>query len=269
MKKVAHILSYYPGREGLTSFCRGLGLAFEGVKNWSVPIISFRGRATRNERAREPDVIKFPHFAKHPFQLPRKFLEALDQGNLQLDGAVLHGTFSPQVFALARALKKRGIPYIFMPHDPYVDELLKHHAFRKRVYWHLCEKWVITNATAVQLLSASHEEALRELGVKTSTFVVANGCDPSELKHLPEKVRVPGGEQDFRIQYLGRMDRNHKGLDLLIRAYALFLRDLGGDALVKLVLSGNDWHDRGYLENLAESLGLGDRIEFTGRLEAL
>ena len=266
MKRVAHILSYFPGQEGLTSFCRGLGIAFEAVEELEVPIISFRGKPPKDSTGANPPVIKFPHQKRHPFQLPSSFLKALDSGELKLDGAVLHGTYSPQAFALARALKKRAIPYIFMPHDPYVAELVNHLAFRKWAYWHLCEKWVIKHAAAVQLLSVSHEEPLRRLGVKTPAFVVANGCDPSELKHLPANARVPGQEDDFRIQYLGRMDRNHKGLDLLIQGFALFSKSLGEEVPVKLILSGNDWHDRGFLEKLADSLGLGEKVEFTGRL---
>jgi len=142
MKRVAHILSYFPGQEGLTSFCRGLGRAFEELEGIEVPVITFRGKPPRNPSEANPPLIKFPHQRRHPFQLPDRFLEALDTGELELDGAVLHGTYSPQAFALARALQKRAIPYIFMPHDPYVAELVNHLALRKWAYWHVCEKWV-------------------------------------------------------------------------------------------------------------------------------
>ena len=266
--RVAHILSYYPGQEGLTSFCRGLGTAFVGFEEIEVPVITFRSRPPKNlELEQGPLLVRFPHQNRHPFDIPRSFLSSLDSGELKLDGAVLHGTYSPQVFALAKALRKRGIPYIFMPHDPYVEKLRKHHAIRKYVYWHLCEKWVIANAAAVQLLSAAHEAPLRELGSKTPVHILANGCDPEDLKKMGPDARVPGEREDFVIQYLGRMDRNHKGLDLLIRGYAKFLGKIPDDSKVRLVLSGNDWEDRQFLETLAEELRLGDRIEFTGRLE--
>jgi len=62
------------------------------------------------------------------------------------------------------------------------------------------------------------------------------------------------------------MDRNHKGLDLLIEGFALFLKEFGKEVPVKLILSGNDWYDRGGLEKFADSLGLGEKVEFTGRL---
>lgn len=266
MIRVAHILSYFPGQEGLTSFCRGLGSAFENVKGIEVPIITFRAKPVKESSGKEPLQIKFPHHNRHSFDLPRAFLDALDSKELDLDGAVLHGTYSPQVFALAKALHRRGIPYIFMPHDPYVRTLQKHKAFRKFCYWHLCEKWVIRNAVAIQLLSSDHERPLRELGMKTEVFNLANGCDLDDLVHLAADARIPGGEKDFRIQYLGRMDRNHKGLDLLIKGYSQFLGEVGSAEKIQLVLSGNDWEDRVFLEDLAKSLHLGEKIHFTGRL---
>lgn len=265
--KIAHILSYYPGQEGLTSFCRGLGKAFQAMSEIEVPIITFRFKASKvTHEDNGPIILKFPNRLRHPFSIPEEFLDALDRGELKLDGAVLHGTYSPQVFALAKALRKRGIPYIFMPHDPYVRSLRRHHAIRKFVYWHLCEKWVIKNAAAIQLLSPSHEKPLRELGCDTPVYILANGCDPEDRKFIADDTRVPGQSDDFVIQYLGRMDRNHKGLDLLIRGFAGFLGGLPQGAKVRLVLSGNDWEDRACLEALAGQLGIGERVLFTGRV---
>jgi len=268
MKGVAHILSYYPGQEGLTSFCRGLGTAFNELEGVEVPIITFRHKPPKSGEAKNgPLLLSYPCKKRHPFHIPKSFLNALDDGGLVLKGAVLHGAYSPQVYALARALKRRNIPYIFMPHDPYVKKLRRHHGVRKFMYWHLCEKWVIKNAAALQLLSSSHEAPLRELGCKTSVHTLPNGCDPRDLKMMGPETRRPGCSEDLVIQYLGRMDRNHKGLDLLIRGYAQFLDMIPEESKVKLVLSGNDWVDRGFLESLAEDLNLGNRIQFTGRLK--
>lgn len=266
MNRVAHILSYFPGQEGLTSFCRGLGSAFEEVGELDVPIITFRGKPAKEFTGREPPLIKFPHRKRHPFDLPASFLQALDSGELELRGAVLHGTYSPQVFALAKALYKRNIPYIFMPHDPYVKDLRRHKAIRKFAFWHLCEKWVIDRAAAIQLLSASHEGPLRELGRKTRVYTIANGCHPEDKKYVDPKARVPGEGDDFLIQYLGRMDRNHKGLDLLIRGFARFLSGVDESRKITLQLSGNDWVDRPFLESLAKDLGIANSVRFTGRL---
>jgi len=108
---------------------------------------------------------------------------------------------------------------------------------------------------------------LRELCCKVQVYTIANGCDPSDLEKIGSETRAPGKEDDFVIQYLGRMDRNHKGLDLLIRGFAEFASRRTPESRFRLVLSGNDWEDREFLESLADQLSLGDRIEFTGRLE--
>ena len=267
MRRVAHILSYFPGQEGLTSFCRGLGKAFEKVEGLEVPIISFRGKPPKDPTGANPLVIKFPHQKRHPFDIPRSFLAALDSGELRLDGAILHGTYSPQVFALAWALSTRKIPFIFMPHDPYALDLKRHRAIRKYVYWHLCEKWVIDHAAAIQLLAAKHEIPLRKMGVSAPVFTVANGCHPEDRKFIDPEARIPGQADDFLIQYLGRMDRNHKGLDLLIRGYAQFLSQVDDSESIMLQLSGNDWVDRPFLESLARKLGIPSQVRFTGRVQ--
>jgi glycosyltransferase involved in cell wall biosynthesis len=57
------------------------------------------------------------------------------------------------------------------------------------------------------------------------------------------------------------MDRNHKGLDLLIRAFGEVVKRHP----VELWLIGNDWHDRAYLESLAGELGLQNQVFFKGR----
>jgi glycosyltransferase involved in cell wall biosynthesis len=262
MMKVAHILSYYPGQEGLTSFCRGLGKALKNLDGVEVPIVTFRRKPPRVEEPEDgPVVLKYPHQGRHPFAIPQSFLDDLDDGSLVLDGAVLHGTYSPQVCAQARALRRRGIPYIFMPHDPYVKKLRRHHAIRKFVYWHLFEKPMIEGAAAVQILDEEHEHYLRELGCKVPTFVESNGCDPAALALLPATPHTPGSRDRLQLHFLGRMDRNHKGLDLLIEAFSR----LPSSWKVELVLTGNDWFDRGELENLARKLGIQDRVNFRGR----
>lgn len=266
MMRVAHLLSYFPGQEGLTSFCRGLGSAFEEIEGIEVPIISFRSRPAKEFTGREPPVIQFPCRKRHPFDIPKSFLTALDNRELALDGAVLHGTYSPQVFAQARALSKRRIPYIFMPHDPYVGDLRRHKVIRKWCFWHLCEKWVIDHAAAIQLLSASHEGPLRELGRTVPIHTIANGCHPEERFFSADDAKVPGESGPLVMQYLGRMDRNHKGLDLLIRGFALFLSEFKKTPDIFLRLSGNDWVDRPFLEKLAYQLGIENKVEFTGRL---
>lgn len=260
--KVIHFLPQYPGRDGTSAFGTGLVPALNRLENMNASILSLR--ADKREAPDGVETITYPRKSRNPFSLPDELLKDLQSGIVSADGFVLHGTFSPLTAMLGRRLKSFQIPYIFVPHDPYVDELLKHHRWRKRVYWSLFEKPLIEGAECVQLLAESHERSFREVGCSVPVFTVGNGCDPKMLEDLTGEECEPGRQNLVTFQYLGRMDRNHKGLDLLLEGFARFLKGLDSRRQVRLVLSGNDWTDRVWLEGLAEGLGIADRVEFTG-----
>jgi glycosyltransferase involved in cell wall biosynthesis len=255
--KVAHYMPGYPGCDGTTSFARGLSRAMNRLYPGSCGIISQKAKASH-----PGDLVHvYPGSWGFPFRLPAQLKNDLQSGALALDGMVLHGTYNPPMVAMARFLRQIGMPYVFVPHDPYPPGLRHHHRWRKLAFWHLFEKPMIEKAVAVQLLDESHEKFLRDLGCRVPVFVQPNGCEQESLASLPEDLHEPGTRKVLRIQYLGRMDRNHKGLDLLIRAFAKVV----GRHKVELWLIGNDWHDREYLEALSIKLGLSESVFFKGR----
>jgi glycosyltransferase involved in cell wall biosynthesis len=259
--KVLHFLPQYPGRDGTSAYGTGLVRALNRLRPGSAAIVS-----QRHDGRPAPDAVDVVNYAarRMAFGVPGNLRRDLATGRLSADGAILHGTFNPPMATLGRWLRKLGIPYLFIPHDPYVPGLMDHHRWRKLAYWHGFEKPLIEGARAVQLLDESHEAPLRALGCRVPVFTVPNGCDPAMLDLLEATPRVPGAGDPVRIQYLGRMDRNHKGLDLLLEGFALFLRSTVAPPAVELVLTGNDWTDRGWLEAFAGRLGIRERVRFTG-----
>jgi glycosyltransferase involved in cell wall biosynthesis len=248
-----HFLPHYPGRDGTSSFCTGLATALNRIAPESCLVVSAR----RDERPAPPGVpvIRYPVSRGGPFAVAPEFLRDLRENRHQVDVVMLHGTYNPPMATLGKQLRTFGIPYVFIPHDPYVRELTRHHVVRKAIYWQIFEKPLIEGALAVQLLDASHQEPLRKRGCQVPVFVVPNGCDPEVLKQPVTSSRVPGKEAEIQVLYLGRMDRNHKGLDLLLKGFALLLRDAEESRNgLRLVLTGNDWEDRPALERLAKSL---------------
>lgn len=122
-----------------------------------------------------------------------------------------------------------------------------------------------------RLLTAALTRALRDSALVT-------GCSALVLQdlrrhHPVDGVVVPNGvdldeaggpapDRDERtILAVGRLVRV-KGFDLLLRAFARARLDPG----TRLVIAG-DGPARGELERLAADLGVGDRVEFTGRLD--
>jgi len=231
----------------------------------SCPIITMRSGPMPDNRI--TPLLQYPATGRRSrFSLPRTLKEDIRSGRHRLEGIVLHGMFNPIAVRMGAYLKKIGVPYLFIPHDPYVAGILHHSRLKKLLWWHLFEKRFIENAVALQLLDESHEEPLRKLGCHVRTFVIPNGCEIATASQLSANARIPGSGNPIRLQFLGRMDRNHKGLDLLLEGFALYLKSPPADARpVELFLSGNDWHDRKELEELASRLGITGSVVFTGR----
>jgi len=259
--RVAQFVPHYPSVEGITAYCRGLSKEMNLISPGSCPVITLR--TDLKNLSGDEELLHYPHSSVNPMSLPAELIRDLEDNVHELDGVVLHGAYHPKLGMLRRHLTRIGIPYIFVPHDPYVGELMRHHAIRKWVFWHFFEKHTIREAVAVQLLAAEHEGPLRGLGFEVPTEVIPNGCELETLMEIPDLVRVPGKGKRIRIQFIGRMDRNHKGLDLLIEAFGDFVKKGGFDD-VDLILTGNDWEDRKELENLSIRLGLEGRVIFTG-----
>jgi glycosyltransferase involved in cell wall biosynthesis len=83
--------------------------------------------------------------------------------------------------------------------------------------------------------------------------VIPNGVEA-------EAFAVPaGGGED--IVFLGRLEQEQKGLDLLLDAYAQAGGQVGGQLLI-----AGDGPDRRKLERRAARLGITDRVRFLGRV---
>lgn len=168
---------------------------------------------------------------------------------------LLNGIFHPACFALGRALRRHGLPYVALPHDPYDRWMFRRNAHLKWPYWYLFERRHLREARAVQLLDRRHEAALRRLGVETPVIEAPNGVaerDPGSVRDRPR--------DSPSLVFLGRMDAYNKGLDTLIDAFARVAASEQGR--LSLTLRGPDWGDRARLERRAAALALEPRVEF-------
>jgi glycosyltransferase involved in cell wall biosynthesis len=108
------------------------------------------------------------------------------------------------------------------------------------------------------VISQSTRDDLVRRGIAAGHIdIVLCGLDHSLFR------RVPGIERDPlpTLVHFGRM-RRYKAIDVVIRALVVVRRRVSG---ARLVIIG-DGPDRARLERLARSLGLGDAVEFAGRM---
>src|SRR6185295_4818456 len=110
--------------------------------------------------------------------------------------------FHPACFALGRALRRHGVPYVANPQDPYDRWMFGRNAHLKWPYWYLFERRHLAQARAIQVLDLKHEAALRRLGIATPVIETPNGVCASAAPPLG-----PGGPRAVpSVVYLGRID---------------------------------------------------------------
>jgi glycosyltransferase involved in cell wall biosynthesis len=220
--------------------------------------------------AEGPSVQWFKGAGRNAFHVPEALLERLRNNQDELDLLVVHGSFNPRMPAVAKAARRAGIPYVVWQPGLYHPEIFKKHRWRKRAYIALSERPMLRAAAAVQVFSDRQTEWLRELGIYTPTFVTTLGVNPHELDEANLRSArlddvVPG--RSVRFLYLGRMDVHTKGLDLLLEAFSLGLRQKRLPEDARLIMVGPDQAGgRLQLQRMAEQLGIRGNIRFGGPL---
>jgi glycosyltransferase involved in cell wall biosynthesis len=99
----------------------------------------------------------------------------------------------------------------------------------------------------------------RDFGIEAPIVSIPQGVDSELLRrNTPKPHEAPAWV------YLGRLAVDQKGLDLLVKGYALLYEQRSGE-LPPLVLAGPDFREgKKQLEQLARSLGVTESIKFIG-----
>jgi glycosyltransferase involved in cell wall biosynthesis len=155
----------------------------------------------------------FGKLKKFDFGLPSRFFDWLNDlpaGSL----LHLHSVFAPPNAVIASTCRRRGIPYVFTPHDSYVPESMRTSRLRKLAYMALLERRVLDGASAIHALTSEGADCISRYSANRRITLIRNFIpdpDPALFRPLNER-------QGF--VFVGRMDVFQKGLDLLIPAYA-------------------------------------------------
>ncbi|HEY6225629.1 MAG TPA: glycosyltransferase [Verrucomicrobiae bacterium] len=190
------------------------------------------------------------------------------------DAVVVNGLWQFNSYGVYKALCSADTPYFIYPHgmlDPWFKGAypLKH--LKKIIYWKLIQHRVVANARAV-LFTCEQERILaretfrpyrcREMVVNYGTSAPTLSVEQREqfLQKFPETK----GKRC--LLFMGRIHEK-KGCDLLIRAFHNVLgRDESRNSF-HLIMAGPDERGlAGNLKSLAQSLGIADRITWTGML---
>ena len=203
----------------------------------------------------------------------RRLPENQDATDETPDCVHIHGIWSPTLMRRLTHWQKRGIPCVVTVHGMLEPWALAHKRLKKQVAWHLYQKRLLNQASALHATSEREAENLHKLGLKPPIAMIPWGVEiPEEAVELSvvgcqlsEDGEEMLGGTDLSPKtalFVGRIFPV-KGLPMLVEAWAR-LRPEGW----KMKIVGPD--EAGHLaevESLVRDAGLEGEFEFTGSLE--
>lgn len=166
-----------------------------------------------------------------------------------------HGVFSP----IHNLVAGFGKPYATTPHGGWnINVFEGRNRLIKKVWVGMSEKRFWSGARFVQATSDGEEKQLRRLPGLRQVEKIPNGVEMPPLESVSKQRDV--------WAYIGRLDVDLKGIDRMVRAYALCRKK--GVSLPKLVIAGPDHRGgRQFLIDLIAANGLEKDIELPGPVQ--
>lgn len=200
---------------------------------------------------------------RSPFNLPPALVA--DLLGWRPDVVHLHFVHIPQNVVLGARLRRRRIPYCVTTHGALAGPAQNRRRLLKTAFATLVERRHLERASFIHAVSEADADGVRRYGVSNDMVVARNGVDMSSVRPSDEPDALgrlfPDSAGRRVFMFLGRLDPDQKGLDLLLRAWSL--AGVGEEAM--LVLVGPDWRGgRRRLERLASSGGLRSSVRFAG-----
>ena len=183
-----------------------------------------------------------------------KALKGLDKNTI----VHIHGAFIPEFYQISRLLKKQDVPYIYTPHGSFTEMAMTKNSMIKKLYFRLFETSLIENAKRIQLLGINEFTFLDSLTLKAKKCMIPNGQDLNEIPNYPpnqSKTNPPV------FGFCGRLATFHKGLDLMLQAFAKYIHD-GNEGTLELI---GDSNERASLEKLTKELKIDHLVIFHGK----
>lgn len=217
--------------------------------------------------ARDLDVRLFP--ARWPYRLAYSpaMERAFDVEVRRCDVVHVHSLFLYPQYAAHRAARAAHVPYVVSPRgalDPFLRRRGRVVKAAADVLW---QRSMLRQAAAMHVTSDEEARLTADVAPGVPRHVVSNGIRWAEYQLAGSgaafRRRYLEDSDDPLVMFLGRISHK-KGLDILIRAFALVLRDV---PTARLAIVGPD--DEGLtadLAMLARQEGVSERMVFTGML---
>lgn len=151
------------------------------------------------------------------------------------DAVLFHSIWIMPYIGFARVLKTNDIPYAIMMHGADSKENRKRSTIKKWGANVLMFNRFMKNASAVIYLSKTEEELCLSAKNNKNNVIIPNGCDEGEFNIDSIGIHTP-----VNIVYLGRIDKFHKGVDVLLDALGILKAQKFYEARVSFYANEND-----------------------------
>ncbi len=141
-----------------------------------------------------------------------------------------HGAFLYQFLPIASELRRHNKKYIITAHGNLMRNALDFHAIRKRIYLIFLARKYFGGASLIHALSSTEADDIKKVFPNTKIHVIPNGVNNDDFK------RGTLNQNKIVFTFLGRIDVQHKGIDLLLMAFDHALKLC--DKNIKLYLYG-------------------------------
>ncbi|MEQ8172137.1 MAG: glycosyltransferase [Candidatus Eremiobacterota bacterium] len=262
--KVIHIGNYKPeSANGVNKTIAGLVkyLYTEGI---NVELWHFTSKVNeiKDRKIDGIQIFDLPYFSSqilNLFTFPKSTQKFLRERQKKVDLLHLHSVFRIDNIKVSQV---SGLPYIITPHSGYNPQVLQgRNRLLKTIWIKLLEKKYLSNARLIHAVSDLEIPYIQNIIKTTKIRCIPNGID-DEFLLLP-KVKC---QERLTWVYLGRLAIQHKGIDLLLKGYAILAKNFK-KKLPLLIIAGPDFRDDlAKLKILAHNLGISDSVKFEGPL---
>ena len=259
--RVAHVGRYRPASHkgvdvAFSSMVEGLGALQVDVEVWHLTHHVADIRRTDHSWGSVFEIPSYRGRIRSVLHLPsvsRRFLEAHAE---TVDVLHLHSVFTPENLQVSRL----GAPFVVSPHGGYRRRVMSgSHRTLKALWMTLLERPYLDRAGAILVNSPVEATEFAETEVSAPVLVIPNGVSDDLLQ---TEMSPPASGAVWL--FLGRLDVETKGLDLLVEGYARLVHD-GRREVPDLVIAGPDHRGgRAFLNKLCRDRGIEARVRFPG-----
>ena len=123
---------------------------------------------------------------------------------------IFHGVYFIKHVEVAKKILKQGYKYYIEPHSSFGEIAQRKSRTKKTIANNLFFKSFISNAKGYIFLNLAEQR--NSIFNTNNDLIIPNGIDPIEKDEIKKVIT-----DDINLYYIGRIDFQHKGLDLLFK----------------------------------------------------